>query len=137
MDERALAAAALAARGNAYAPYSGFAVGAAVLAEDGRIFTGCNMENASYPMSLCAERVALGSGVAAGVRRFVAVAVAGGEIGAAPPLGECPPCGACRQVLYEFGGAALKVLLVQDEAHWRTLSLGELLPLAFGPEQLE
>jgi cytidine deaminase len=96
MDPAALLDQARQARTGAYAPYSRFLVGAAVLCEDGTVFTGCNVENASYGLSLCAERVAVGMAVAAGYQRFTAVAVAGTGPGATAP------CGACRQVIAEF-----------------------------------
>lgn len=96
MTPEALLDLARQARRAAYAPYSRFLVGAAVLCEDGSVFTGCNVENASYGLSLCAERVAIGSAVAAGHRRFSAVAVIGTGLGATAP------CGMCRQVIAEF-----------------------------------
>jgi cytidine deaminase len=131
LDEAALEGlveAARAVREQAYAPYSGFAVGAALLAE-GRVFTGVNVENASYPISVCAERNAVAAMVAAGGRRVDAVAVV--TDGAAPT----PPCGGCRQCLWEFGPEAvvLAVTLKGERARW---PLAELLPHAFGPSDL-
>lgn len=123
-----LVAAARAAQQRAYAPYSKFRVGAAIEAEDGTIFTGCNVENASYGLTICAERVAIGTAVTAGARRFRrAVVVSESD----PPAA---PCGACRQVLSEFG-LDLELLMV-GAAHERRATLRDLLPLAFGPEQL-
>ncbi len=118
-----LVAAARAARRRAYAPYSRFLVGAAVLA-DGRIYRGVNVENASYPLSVCAERNAVAAAVLAGRRRIQAVAVVAGED---EPT---PPCGGCRQVLHEFGPDALVVseTLGGRRASW---NLAELLPAAF------
>jgi cytidine deaminase len=118
-----LVAAARAARRRAYAPYSGFHVGAAVLA-GGRIYPGVNVENASYPLSVCAERNAVAAAVRAGRRAIDAVAVVAGED---EPT---PPCGGCRQVLYEFGPEMLVVTetLGGRRASWR---LRELLPAAF------
>lgn len=129
MDDARLVAAAVEARGRAYAPYSGFPVGAALLSKGGRVFTGCNVENASYGLTVCAERVALFNAVSAGVREFAAIAVACGE---AP----CAPCGACRQVLYEFA-PDLTVLLADGEGRrWETMPLSALLPKGFGPADL-
>ncbi len=131
----ALAAEACKARTAAYCPYSGFAVGAALLAEDGRVFTGCNVENASYGLSLCAERVAVFKAVSAGARRFTALAVAGAPQGqsiTAPAL----PCGACRQVLAEFCPPDFPVVLAEEGDEVRVHTLAELLPLPFGPEAL-
>jgi cytidine deaminase len=114
---------AAAARKNAYAPYSGFAVGAALLCADGTVFTGCNVENASYPAGICAERSALFAAVSAGKRRFSAIAIAAGEDPTAP-------CGICRQAFAEFG--KLDVLCAnQDGSRCRMFSLRELLPEAF------
>lgn len=132
----ALAKAAMEARKNAYAPYSGFAVGAALQADDGSIYTGCNVENAAYGLSNCAERSALFNAVSAGARHFAAIAVAGGPTGSSGPLPLCSPCGSCRQALYEFGGPSLPVVLVHGQQDYQLHTLGELLPLAFGPENL-
>jgi len=119
--------AALRARESAYAPYSRFRVGAAVLAEE-QIFTGCNVENASFGLTICAERAAVFAAVTAGARRLEAVAVAGD---AGTPTA---PCGACRQVLFEFG-PEMTVILHGGQG---TIihSLAALLPRAFGPEDL-
>ena len=119
----ALLAAATAAREQAYCPYSGFAVGAALEGDDGRVFTGCNVENASYGLGICAERAAVAAAVAAGVRRFRRLVVVAG---ADPPVS---PCGACRQVLAEFG-AELEVESV-GPSEARRWQLRELLPDAF------
>jgi cytidine deaminase len=115
---------ALNGRAKAHAPYSQFHVGAAVLSASGEIFTGCNVENASYGLTMCAERVAVGAAVAAGHKQITAIAVA--------TAGGHSPCGACRQVLSEFG-PAMEVLLVDadDPAKVRTTSLDKLLPEQF------
>lgn len=129
MDESRLVAAAVGARGRAYAPYSEFAVGAALLSKGGRVFTGCNVENASYGLTVCAERVALFKAVSEGVREFEAIAVACGDT-------PCSPCGACRQALREFA-PDLKVVLADAEGRkWETTTLSHLLPRSFGPSDL-
>ena len=119
-----LARAARAARRRAYAPYSGFRVGAAVLA-GGRVHVGCNIENASYGLTVCAERTAVAGAVVAGARSIEAVAVASGTV---PPT---PPCGMCLQTLAEFGGPDLPLLLVGAGGARERTTLGELLPRAF------
>jgi cytidine deaminase len=124
-DAAALARAARAARRRAYAPYSGFRVGAAVRA-GGAIHAGCNVENASYGLTVCAERVAVAAAVAAGARRVDAVAVASGTD---EPT---PPCGMCLQTLAEFAGPGLPVRLVGARGRVVDTTLGELLPRAFG-----
>lgn len=112
----------------AYAPYSRFAVGAALEAEDGRIFTGCNVENGSFGLTVCAERAAVFNAVSAGCRRFVRIAIVAGTSGK-----PAAPCGACRQVLAEFAGPSFEILLATldrtgtVERH----TLGKLLPRAF------
>lgn len=121
MDWEPLVNAAWMAREQAYAPYSHFAVGAALLAADGRIFVGCNVENLSYGLTNCAERVAIGTAVAAGAREFLAVAVVA-ETGA--PIS---PCGACRQVLAEFG---VPRVMLANRAGRLEFTLEELLPRA-------
>lgn len=125
---------ALQARENAYCPYSGFAVGAALLAQDGKIFTGCNVENAGYTATNCAERTAFFKAVSEGVHRFTAIAVAGGKQGQ-PPASLCAPCGVCRQVMAEFCGPDFEIYLTDGE-NLTTHTLSELLPLAFGPGNL-
>lgn len=130
---RALLARAREARAHAYAPYSDFPVGAALLAADGTVFTGCNVENASYGLCNCAERVAVGTAVAQGSRAFTAVAVVGPEDDM-----PCAPCGACRQVLYEFG-PEMVVISPDDgatEAGYTATPLKALLPGAFDPSRL-
>jgi len=126
----ALLAAARTARGRAYAPYSKFAVGAALLDEQGRIHAGCNVENAAYPQGLCAEAVALGQLVLSGGRR-IAAAVVVGE--ATQPV---TPCGACRQRLREFADDDLPILAADQTGVRARHTLGELLPASFGPEHL-
>ena len=118
-----LLAAAEETRKNAYAPYSGFAVGAALLFEDGTTVTGCNVENSSYGLSLCAERNAMSSAVAIGLTHPIAAAVAG------PDGVFCPPCGSCRQFLAEFNREM--AVIVKDVAGMRVLSLDNLLPSGF------
>ena len=125
----ALARAARAARARAYAPYSSFKVGAAVAAA-GAVHSGCNVENASYGLTLCAERVAVAAAIAAGARRIDAVAVASGTD---EPT---PPCGMCLQTLAEFAGPSLPVRLVGARGATVDTSLGELLPRAFGKKFL-
>ncbi len=113
------------ARENAYAPYSKFPVGAAILTESGRIFAGANVENGAFPLTRCAEQIAVGAMVTAGERRIAEVVV---YTGASPPA---TPCGACRQVLAEFAGPETPVTCVNDRGEKRRYTLGELLPEAF------
>lgn len=135
MEDRALIRAALAARENAYAPYSRYRVGAALLDTEGRVYPGCNVENAAYPACCCAERAALFGAVSRGSRRFEAIAVVGGPEREVQPLsGYAYPCGVCRQALWEFGN--LRVLVAKSEEDYKAYLLEELLPHGFGPEQL-
>lgn len=135
MDTRALIIEALAARGQAYCPYSGFAVGAALLGQSGRVYTGCNVENASYPATNCAERTALFHAVSKGERRFTALALAAGKAGEAPIV--VSPCGICLQALSEFDDGDLKLILARDPDDFYEYSLKEMLPHRFGSEQLK
>ncbi len=123
MDDEALVARAVAVRSEAYAPYSGFAVGAALLCEDGEVFVGCNIENLSFGLTCCAERVALGAAVAAGRRTFRCIAVV------AETDEPISPCGACRQVLAEFA-PDLRILLGTLRGARVEFRLSELLPRA-------
>lgn len=121
---------ALAARRNAYAPYSKYQVGAALLASDGRIFNGCNVENASYGATICAERTALVKAVSEGARTFSACVVATAD-------GQGSPCGICRQVLFEFAPALLIFTVDQHGQLIRSYTLRDLLLDGFGPANLE
>ena len=127
---------ALAARKFAYVPYSKFRVGAAVLAKNGAIYTGCNIENAAYTPTNCAERTAVFKAVSEGITEFDAIAVCGGP-GEAEPGDFCTPCGVCRQALYEFGGPELTVIMARNEDDYIVTTLGDLLPYGFGPANLE
>jgi len=131
MDDADLIAAARGVRDKAHAPYSGFAVGAALIDEDGRLHVGCNVENASYPEGNCAETSAIAAMVAAGGRRIVAIAVCGGPVGSAP-IADVSPCGGCRQRISEFADAETRILL-DNGPDMKTLHVGmaDLLPGAF------
>jgi cytidine deaminase len=123
------------ARKRAYAPYSHFAVGAALLGKDGKVYTGCNIENASYPAGICAERTAISKAVSEGCRQFEAIAIAGGPE-TSPYLTLCTPCGICRQVLREFCPPDFPVYFSDGNGGFRMMTLAELLPESFGPESL-
>ncbi len=124
MTDKQLVNEAVAAMARAYAPYSRFRIGAALLAGDGRVFTGCNCENASYGLTMCAERVAIGSAIAAGARKFKTMAiVAGGKELASP-------CGACRQVIAEFA-PGLRLIMANRSGRRTTTNLRKLLPQRF------
>ena len=116
----------------AYAPYSGFHVGAALLCADGTVYTGCNVENASYGATNCAERTAIFKAVSEGHRDFTALAVCGGKDGII--TGAFPPCGICRQVMAEFCGGDFPVYLV-NESGYDTLTLSRLLPCGFSAQE--
>ncbi len=132
---QALVQRALEARENAYCPYSGFAVGAALLCGDGTVYSGCNIECASLSPGNCAERTAFFRAVNDGLRSFAAIAVAGGPKGQAPDA-FCAPCGVCRQVMREFCQPDFAVIMT-DGAQRRVMTLEELLPMAFGPDNLK
>ena len=135
MSGAELLALARRARENAYAPYSGFAVGAALLGADGRVYTGCNVENAAYGPSNCAERTAVFKAVSEGERRFAAIAVVGGPGGR--PEGPCPPGGVCRQVLRGFCTADFPIHLRRADGSAAAYTLGQLLPESFSGANLE
>ena len=128
-----LMAAAVAAREFSYSPYSGYRVGAALLGADGRIYTGCNVENAGYTPTNCAERTAVFKAISEGMRAFTAIAVVGGSGDTLDAA--CTPCGVCRQVLAEFCSPDMPVILGTPE-EMRILTLGELLPFAFTSKNL-
>ncbi len=114
-----------------YSPYSHFPVGAALECADGAVFTGCNIENSSYGLTVCAERTAAFKAVSEGHVKFSRIVIAGRS------EDYCWPCGACRQVLYEFGGADMQVVCLNAKGEAARMTLAELLPRAFGPEWLE
>lgn len=118
-----------------YSPYSHFRVGAALLAKNGRIYTGCNIENAGYTPTNCAERTAFFKAVSEGVREFEAIAVVGGLHGKINGL--TAPCGVCRQVMMEFcDPKTFQVIMATDKENYQTMTLEELLPMGFGPKNL-
>ncbi len=135
-DRRELIRAAFRAREYAYAPYSHFAVGAALLSQSGKIYTGCNIECASYSVTNCAERTALFKAVSEGECNFTAIAVVGARTDRSDDSLITSPCGVCRQALYEFGGAELLVIMAKSEDDFTEMPLGKLLPLGFGPEKV-
>ncbi len=127
MTDQELIDAALAVRVNAYCPYSGFQVGAALIDDQGQMHVGCNVENASYPQGNCAETSAIGAMVAAGGKTIVTIAVAGGS----DAVTACTPCGGCRQRINEFADAQTRVIVIDDDGDWHTFSMPELLPASF------
>lgn len=134
MTPEKLIALATKAMENAYAPYSGFKVGAALLCSDGTVYTGCNIENAAYSPTNCAERTAVFKAVSEGRKDFTAIAVCGGKNGIITNL--CTPCGVCRQVLQEFCKDDFPVYLAHKDGY-KTLTLGDLLPYSFGEDSLK
>lgn len=127
--------AAVEAMERAYAPYSGFQVGAALLASDGTVYQGCNIENAAYSPTNCAERTAFFNAVSDGKQKFVAICIVGGKDGALTDY--TAPCGVCRQVMMEFcDPETFRVILAKSEKDCRTFLLKDLLPMGFGPDNL-
>ena len=135
MDNKTLVKEALEARKMAYTPYSGFAVGAALLTKDGKIYRGCNIENASYSPTNCAERTAFFKAISEGEREFEAIAVVGGPAGE-PPVDFCYPCGVCRQVMAEFCDDEFTVLIGKSEDEIREHKLSDILPHTFREKDL-
>ena len=126
MTDQELIDAALAVRENAYCPYSGFKVGAALVDNQGQMHVGCNVENAAYPQGNCAEASAIGAMVATGGKTIVTIAVAGGS----ETVTACTPCGGCRQRISEFADAQTRVIVIDDDG-WHTYTMEELLPAGF------
>lgn len=126
---------AIEAMEQAYAPYSGFQVGAALLASDGTVYQGCNIENAAYTPTNCAERTAFFKAVSEGVRTFAAICIVGGKGGVLTEY--TAPCGVCRQVMMEFcNPETFRVILAKSETDYQVYRLKDLLPLGFGPDNL-
>ena len=130
-----LAEEAYAAMKHAYVPYSHFRVGAALLTKEGKIFTGCNIENASYGATNCAERTAFFKAVSEGERTFTAIAIAGGTVGE-NPVEYAYPCGICRQVMQEFCTDDFVIYVVKNEQDYQSYTLKELLPYGFGGDAI-
>ena len=135
MDYQRLLDAAVETSGHAYTPYSHFKVGAALLTADGRIYTGCNIENASYSATNCAERTAIFKAVSEGFREFKAIAIVGGKHGKIRDY--CAPCGVCRQVMAEFcEPEEFQIIMAKSPKDYQVCTLAELLPRAFSPKML-
>ena len=136
MDIKKLAQESIAAKEFAYTPYSHFRVGAALLTKDGKIYRGCNIENAAYTPTNCAERTAFFKAVSEGVRDFQAICIVGGKDGV--PTEYAAPCGVCRQVMMEFcNPETFQIILAVSREKYDIFALKELLPIGFGPDNLE
>lgn len=137
MTDQELIKEALAARKMSYSPYSHFAVGAALLCANGNIYKGCNIENAAYTPTNCAERTAFFKAVSEGERKFEKIAIVGG-MSDAGKLDYCAPCGVCRQVMMEFVNPdTFQILLAKSDTEYQTYTLRELLPIGFGPDNIK
>lgn len=135
MTNEELCTLAVKAMKNAYTPYSDYRVGAALLTKSGKVYTGCNIENASYSPTVCAERTAIFKAVSEGEREFLKIAVAGGKNGKI--TGEFPPCGVCRQVMAEFCGEDFEILVVKGENSFTKYKFSEILPFSFNPKHIK
>ena len=134
MSDQELVKLAFEARKRSYSPYSKFKVGAALLAKNGQVYTGCNIESASYTPTNCAERTAFFKAVSEGVTEFEAIAIVGAFEGGHVDL--CYPCGVCRQVMAEFCNSEFRIIMADENEHTHICSLDELLPHRFGPSNL-
>lgn len=136
MNPKELIAEAFIARKRSYSPYSHFMVGAALLTKSGKIYSGCNIENASYSPSNCAERTAFFKAVSEGETEFEAIAIVGGSVASKPDY--TAPCGVCRQVMMEFcDSKTFRILIAKSEEEYIEKTLGDLLPFGFGPDNLK
>ena len=135
MEKQELIREAIAARKRSYSPYSHFQVGAALLGRSGKVYTGCNIENAAYTPTNCAERTAFFKAISEGEKEFEMIAIVGGPAKSAR-TDYCPPCGVCRQVLREFA-PNIEIICLNGAGEERTFTLEELLPHSFGPEYLQ
>lgn len=138
MDDKELIRLAIDARSRSYSPYSEYRVGAALLCGGDTVFTGANIENASYPATICAERVAVGNAISSGRSDLTAIAIAGGKSSETGTLSDyATPCGICRQVLREFcDPASFRILVARSVDDYKEFTLDELLPESFGPDHL-
>lgn len=135
MTNEELCVLAVKAMKNAYTPYSGYRVGAALLTKSGKVYTGCNIENASYSPTICAERTAIFKAVSDGEHEFLKIAVTGGKNGKI--TGEFPPCGVCRQVMAEFCEPDFKILVVNGENSFTEYTFSDILPFSFNPKHVK
>ena len=137
MEKQELIREAIAARKRSYSPYSHFQVGAALLGRSGKVYTGCNIENAAYTPTNCAERTAFFKAISEGEKEFEMIVIVGGPAKSAR-MDYCPPCGVCRQVMAEFcDPKAFRVLMARTETDYRECSLEEVLPFGFTKEELQ
>ncbi len=127
---------ALEARKFSYSPYSGFSVGAALLCDDGSVYTGCNIENSAFSPTNCAERTAFFKAVSEGKKEFLKIAVVGADSSKEVPDNYCPPCGVCRQVMKEFCSEDFEILIAKNSDDYKALTLSELLPLSFDKREV-
>lgn len=131
MNSTELIKLALEAREKSYSPYSGFAVGAALLCKNGKVFTGCNIENSGYSATNCAERTAFFKAVSEGETEFEKIAVVGGSAKDKTPVDYCAPCGICRQVMREFCESGFEIIIAKTETDYKSVTLADLLPMSF------
>ncbi len=131
MNNAELIRLALEARQKSYSPYSGFAVGAALLCKNGKVYTGCNIENSGYSATNCAERTAFFKAVSEGETEFEKIAVVGGNAEDKTPVDYCSPCGICRQVMKEFCEADFEIIIAKSETDYKSVTLADLLPMSF------
>lgn len=136
MNNSQLIEIALQARQKAYCPYSGFAVGAALLCKDGSVYTGCNIENSAYSPTNCAERTAFFKAVSEGKRDFLKIAVVGGDANKEVPESYCPPCGVCRQVMKEFCSVDFEIIIAKSADDYKVMTLSDLLPESFDKREV-
>ena len=134
MTDKELVLKAIDAMKNSYSPYSDFKVGAALLTENGKVYTGCNIENVAFGPSICAERVAFFKAISEGEKNFSKIAVVGGKDGIISS--STPPCGVCRQVMREFCNDDFEILIVRENENYEKVLLKDLLPNSFKPEIL-
>ena len=131
MNNNELICLALDARKKSYSPYSGFAVGAALLCRNGKVYTGCNIENSAFSPTVCAERTAFFKALSEGEKEFVKIAVVGGKSENEFPENYCPPCGVCRQVMKEFCTDDFEVIMAKSAEDYMVITLNEILPAGF------
>lgn len=136
MNNSELISKALEARKFSYSPYSGFSVGAALLCDDGSVFSGCNIENSSFSPTICAERTAIFKAVSEGKKNFLKIAVVGADSENETPVNYCPPCGVCRQVMREFCGNDFEIVIAKSCDDYKVKKLSELLPESFDKREV-